>query len=134
LEKKTAAAKALNAAKLQVEEAKEERAKAVEKPFKFYGSNLSESVQSSWEKIITKLTIDAPHTDIFGKKREEAGGKTKQTFYDCMQMHLQSRSVFNAAELQKFYVLCGLKSLRGSLFVSFTTASTFSMKQSSGFP
>jgi hypothetical protein len=24
-----------------------------------------------------------------------------------MQMHLQSRFVFNAAELQKFYVLCG---------------------------
>jgi hypothetical protein len=43
LEKKTAVAKALDAAKLQVEEAKEERAKAVEKPFEFYGSNLSQS-------------------------------------------------------------------------------------------
>jgi hypothetical protein len=26
-----------------------------------------------------------------------------------VQMHLQSRFVFNAAELQKFYVLCGLR-------------------------
>jgi hypothetical protein len=86
LEKRTAAAKALNAAKLQVEEAEEESAKAVEQPFKFYGSNLSQSEQSSWDKIFTKLTIDAPHTDIFGK----------QTFYDCMQIHLQSRFFFNA--------------------------------------
>jgi hypothetical protein len=99
----------LDAAKLQVGEAEEERAKAIEKPFEFYGSNLSQSEQSSLEKVVTKLTIDAPHTDIFGKKHEEAGGKTKQTFYDCVQMHLQSRFVFNAAELQKFYVLCGLK-------------------------
>jgi hypothetical protein len=62
LEKKTAAAKALNAAKLQVEEAEEERDKAIEKTFEFYGSNLSQSKQSSWEKIVTKLTIDAPHS------------------------------------------------------------------------
>jgi hypothetical protein len=109
LEKKTAAAKVLNAAKLQLEEAEEERAKAVENPFEFYESNLSQGEQSSWDKIVTKLTIDSPHTDIFGKKREEAGGKIKQTFYDCMQMHLQSRFVFNTTELQKFYVLCGLK-------------------------
>jgi hypothetical protein len=72
LEKKTAAAKALNAAKLQVEEAKEERAKAVEKLFDFHGSYLSQSEQSLWEKIVTK--------HIFGKKREEASGKTKQTY------------------------------------------------------
>jgi hypothetical protein len=94
LEKKTAALTAVNAAKLELEQAEEDRSKAAEKPFEFYGSN---------------LTVDAPQTDIFGKKREEAGGKTKETFYDCVLMHLQSRFVFNAAELQKFYVLCGLK-------------------------
>jgi hypothetical protein len=123
LEKKTAAAKALNATKLQVEEAEEERAKAVEKPFEFYGSNLSQSEQSLWEKIVTKLTIDAPHIDIFGKKGEEAGGKTKQTFYDCVQMHLQSRFVFNATECRNSTFSAVLKSLRGSRFVSFITAS-----------
>jgi hypothetical protein len=65
--------------------------------------------QASWEKIITNLTVNTSHTNIFGKKHEEPGGKTKETFYDCVQMHLQSRFVFNAAELQKFYVLCSLK-------------------------
>ena len=109
LEKKTAASTAVDAAKLELEQAEEDRAKAAEKPFEFYGSNLSQSEQASWEKIVTNLTVDAPHTDIFGKKREEAGGKTKETFYDCVQMHLQSRFVFNAAELQKFYILCGLR-------------------------
>jgi hypothetical protein len=48
LEKKTAAAKVLNAAKLQLEEAEEERAKAVENPFEFYESNLSQGEQSSY--------------------------------------------------------------------------------------
>jgi hypothetical protein len=109
LEKKTAASTAVDAAKLELEQAEEDRSKAAEQPFEFYGSNLSQSEQASWEKIVTNLTVDAPHTDIVGKKREEAGGKTKETFYDCVQMHLQSRFVFNAAELQKFYVLCGLR-------------------------
>jgi hypothetical protein len=92
-----------------VDEAEEDRSKSVEKPFEFYGSNLSQSKQSSSDKIVTKLTVDVPHTNIFGGKRKEAGGKTKKTFFDCVQMHLQSRFFFNAAELQKFYVLCGLK-------------------------
>jgi hypothetical protein len=87
VEKKTAALTAVNAAKLKLEQAEEDRSKAAEKPFEFYGSN---------------LTVNAPQTDIFGKKREEAGGKTKETFYDCVQMHLQSRFVFNDTELQKF--------------------------------
>ena len=34
-----------------VEAAKEERALAIEKPFEFYGSNLSQSEQASWEKL-----------------------------------------------------------------------------------
>jgi hypothetical protein len=72
LEKKTATAKAVDAAKLQVQEAEEEHAKAVETPFQFYGSNLSQSKQFLWGKNVTKLTVDAPHTNIFGKKREEA--------------------------------------------------------------
>jgi hypothetical protein len=50
----------------------------------------------------------SPHQYLL-EKGDEARGKTKQTFYNCMQMHLQSQFVFNAAELQKFYVLCGLK-------------------------
>lgn len=109
LEKKTAAATAVDAAKLDLEQAQEDRSKAADKPFEFYGSNLGQSEQASWDKIVKQLTVDAPHTDIFGKKRDEAGGKTKQTFYDCVQMHLQSRFPFNSAELQKFYVLCGLR-------------------------
>ena len=35
-----------------VEAAKEEHALAVEKSFEFYGSNLSQSEQASWEKIV----------------------------------------------------------------------------------
>jgi hypothetical protein len=108
-EKKTAVSTAVDAAKLELEQAEQDHSKAAEKPFEFYGSNLSQSEQASWEKIVTNLTVDAPHTDIFGKKHEEARGKTKETFYDCVQMHLQSRFVFNAAELQKFYILCGLR-------------------------
>ena len=69
-----------------VEAAEEERALAVEKPFEFYGSNLSQSEQASWEKIVKQLTLDAPHKDICGKKHKEAGGKSKCIFlivYRC---------------------------------------------------
>jgi hypothetical protein len=109
LEKKTAASTAVDATKLELEQAEEDRSKAAEKPFGFYGSNLSLNEQASWEKIVTNLTVDPPHTEIFGKKSEEAGGKTKEMFYDCVQVHLQSQFVFNAAELQKFFVLWDLR-------------------------
>ena len=64
-----------------VEAAEEKRALAHEKPFEFYGSNLSQSKQASWEKIMKQLTLDAPHKVTCGKKHKEAGGKSKCIFY-----------------------------------------------------
>ena len=108
-EKKAAAAKAVADAESLVEDAQKKFAAAAEKPFEFYGSNLSQGEQTSWDKIVKQLTESAPHTDIFGKEQLEAGGKSKDTFYDCIQLHLQSRFAFNAAECQRFYVQVGIK-------------------------
>ena len=36
-------------------------------------------------------------------------GESPSAFFDCVQMYLQTRFAFNAAELQRLYVLCGLK-------------------------
>ena len=64
-----------------VKAAKEECAFAIEKPFEFYGSNLSQSKQASCKKIVKQLTLDAPHKNICGKKHKEAGGKSKCIFF-----------------------------------------------------
>jgi hypothetical protein len=50
-EKKTAVSTAVDAAKLELEQAEQDHSKAAEKPFEFYGSNLSQSEQASWEKM-----------------------------------------------------------------------------------
>jgi uncharacterized membrane protein len=136
LERNTAAAKTLDAAKLQVEEAEEECAKAVEKPFEFYGSNLSQSEQSSLEKIITKLTppltLPTPISSERSMKKPEARPDRHSTIACRCICSPSLSSMPRSCRSSTFSAVS--RSLRGSRFVSFTTASTFSMTQLSGFP
>ncbi len=50
VERVTKASADIKKAMTLVEAAKDECALAIEKPFEFYGSNLSQSKQASWEK------------------------------------------------------------------------------------
>ena len=99
----------IEVAQTQLEEAQREAAEASDKPFEFFGSNLSQSEQSNWSKIVTEQTESSPYTDVFGKKQEEAPGKTPKSFNDCVKIYLQSRFSFNAAESQAMYVSVGLR-------------------------
>jgi hypothetical protein len=103
------AKQAYQAAQAELETAQESRNDVVEKPFDFYGSNLSTTEQTSWGKIVTGFTDTSPYTDIFAKVKEVSPGKTRTSFMDCIQMHLQTRFAYNAAENQRLYVMCGLK-------------------------
>jgi hypothetical protein len=100
------AKQAYQAAQAELKAAQESRNDVAEKPFDFYGSNLSTTEQTSWGKIVTGFTDTSPYTDIFGKLRDESPGKTRTSFMDCIQMHLQSRFAYNAAENQRLYVAC----------------------------
>ena len=103
------AAEAYSSAQADHKTAQESRDDAADKPFEFYGSNLSQTEQTSWEKIVTQYTAKVPYTDIFGKEQADAPGKTYMSFWDCVKVHLQSRFAYNAAEMQKLYVLAGVK-------------------------
>jgi hypothetical protein len=103
------AKQAYQVAQAELKTAQESREDVAEKPFEFYGSNLSTTEQTSWGKIVTGFTDTSPYTDIFGKVRDESPGKTRTSFMDCIQMHLQTRFAYNAAENQRLYVMCGLK-------------------------
>ena len=103
------AKQAYQVAQAELETAQESRNDVAEKPFDFYGSNLSTTEQTSWGKIVTGFTDTSPFTDIFGKVKEASPGKTRTSFMDCIQMHLQTRFAYNAAENQRLYVMCGLK-------------------------
>jgi hypothetical protein len=133
LDKKTAASTAVDAAKLELEQAEEDRSKAAEKPFEIYGSNLSQNKQASWEKIVTNLTIDAPHTDIFEKKHEEAGGKTKETSTIACRCTCSPGLSSMPRSCRNSTFCAVLRSLQGSPYISSTTTSTFSMTPSNGF-
>jgi hypothetical protein len=65
--------------------------------------------QHSWSKIVTGFTDTSPYSDIFEKLKEVSPGKTRGSFMDCIQMHLQTHFAYNAAENQQLYVMCGLK-------------------------
>ena len=55
---------------------KEECALAIEKPLEFYGSNLSQSKQALWDKIVKQIAFNAPQKDICGKRYKEAKAGT----------------------------------------------------------
>ena len=76
-----------------VKAAKEERAFAIENPFEFYGSNLSQSKQASWEKIMKQLTFNVPHKDV-----ERSTRKLGE-----VQVHFLLRT---DAPADKVYILC----------------------------
>ena len=95
------AKQAYQVAQAEFETAQESRNDVAEKPFDFYGSNLSTTEQTSWGKIVTGFTDTSPFTDIFGKVKEVSPGKTRTSFMDCIQMHLQTRFAYNAAECQE---------------------------------
>jgi hypothetical protein len=67
-------------AQAELETAQESRNDIAEKPFDFYGSNLSTTEQTSWGKIVTGFTDTSPFTDIFGKVKEVSAGKTRTSF------------------------------------------------------
>ena len=48
-------------------------------------------------------------TKTFVERSTRKLGESPSAFFYCVQMHLQTRFAFNAAELQRLYVLCGLK-------------------------
>jgi hypothetical protein len=103
------AKQAYQVAQAELKTAQESCNDVAEKPFDFYGSNLSTTEQTSWGKIVTGFTDTSPYTDIFGKVKEVSPQKTRTSFMDCIQMHLQTRLAYNAAENQRLYVMCGLK-------------------------
>jgi hypothetical protein len=84
----------------ELKTAQESRDEVAEKPFDFYGSNLSTTEQTSWGKIVTRFTDTLPYTDIFGKVRDVSPSKTRESFMDCIQMRLQTHFAYNAAENQ----------------------------------
>ena len=57
----------------------------------------------------------AAHTRCFSqrhlwKEAQGSWGKVQVHFFDCVQMHLQTRFAFDSAELQRlYYVLCVVK-------------------------
>ena len=108
-EKLSASQKRLDACKKQVEEAEESRDESAKALFDFFGSNVSQSEQTIWEKIVKEQTEDAPYTDVLGEKHDEAAGKSLKTFSDCLTKYLRRKFAFNAAESQKQYIEVGIK-------------------------
>jgi hypothetical protein len=61
---------AYQAAQAELKTAQESRDDVAEKPFDFYGSNLSTTEQTSWGKIVIGFTETSPYTDISSGRSE----------------------------------------------------------------
>ncbi len=48
-------------------------------------------------------------TKTFVERSTKKLGESQGVFFDCIRMHLQTRFAFNSTELQRLYVLCGIK-------------------------
>ena len=77
-------------------------------PF-IYGILLGEEECQLWEKIVTTQTESENYSDIYRNMHTDPAGKNKDSFVECIRIHLLIRLSSNAREKEKQYTKSGLK-------------------------
>ncbi len=82
---------------------------AASKMFLFYLNLLSPESKYTWNKIVSEQTESDPYVNLQGDTLEGPRGMSRQSFHDCMIIHLLTAFPINAAEQEKYYITNVLK-------------------------
>ncbi len=74
---------------------------AASKMFLFYSNLLSPESKYGWNKIVSKQTESNPYVNLQGDSLEGPSGMSRQSFHDCVMLHLLTTFPINAAEQEK---------------------------------
>ncbi len=82
---------------------------AASKIFLFYWNLLSPESKYAWNKIASKQTESNPYVNLQGDTLECPRGMSRQSFNNCVMLHLLTAFLINAAEQEKYYITNVLK-------------------------
>ena len=84
--------------------AEKNREEAAENFFSVYANTFSVEASAVWDKIVSEQIGTASWTDLKGRKRTKARGKSEKAFRECTVHHLRTVFKEDAAEQQRLYL------------------------------
>ena len=70
---------------------------------------LADQQRCTWDKIVKDQTESALYVDLHGETFNEAAGKTRESFGECVTFHLLTEFTFSAGDKLSEYITGCLK-------------------------
>jgi hypothetical protein len=101
--------KILEAAKTELIRAEASKTAKVGLVYELFHKGLKEDPELQWDRIVDDMHAKDPWEDLKGAKHDGLCRKLSTSLWECIDFHKLTVYSINAAERQRFYMLCNLK-------------------------
>jgi hypothetical protein len=101
--------KSIEAAKTELIRAEASESAKVGLVYKLFRKGLKEDPESQWDCIVDDMHAKDPWEDLKGAKHDRLRRKSTLSLWECIDFHKLTVYSIDAAERQRFYMLCNLK-------------------------
>jgi len=77
--------------------------------YDLFRKTLKEDPELQWDRIVDNIHAKDPWEDLRGTKHDGLRRKSSASLWECIDFHKLTVYSVDAAERQKFYMLCNLK-------------------------
>jgi hypothetical protein len=77
--------------------------------YELFRKGLKEDPELQWDRIVDDMQVKDPWEDLKGAKHNGLRRKLGLSLWECIDFHKLTVYSINAAERQRFYMLCNLK-------------------------
>jgi hypothetical protein len=77
--------------------------------YDLFRKGLKEDPELQWDRIVDDMHTKDPWEDLKGVKHDGIRRKSSLSLWECIDFHKLTVYSINAAERQRFYMLCNLK-------------------------
>jgi len=77
--------------------------------YDLFRKTLKEDPELQWDHVVDDMHAKDPWEDLRGAKHDSLRRKSKASLWDCIDFHKLTVYSVDAAEKQRFYMLCNLK-------------------------
>jgi hypothetical protein len=108
--------KLVEAAKTELLRAEVSKSAKVGLVYELFCKGLKEDPKLQWDRIVDDMHTKDPWEDLKGVKHDGLRRKSSLSLWECIDFHKLTIYSVDAAERQRFYMLCNLKSLQSPAF------------------
>ncbi len=101
--------KSIEAAKTELIRAEASESAKVGLVYKLFRKGLKEDPELQWDCIVNHMHAKDPWEDLKGAKHDGLRRKSALSLWECVDFHKLTVYSIDAAERQRFYMLCNLK-------------------------